>query len=168
MTCPLAPTRGEAASTAEHSLAIASQSSAVSVGSLASRTPPRSVLPGMTTMTLVPRPWSCPWTSAPALSPIETMVVTAAMPMTTPSTVRPARILFFARARRAMRRVRKNFIKGLLAGLDSGHQLLALADLAGNQFRVLTVAEPGYHLERAQVLAIHDPHVPAVSPSTHL
>ena len=62
--------------------------------------------PGKTTITLVPIDSNCPRTSSLALCPIETIAVTAAMPMTTPRTVRPARSLFFARARRATRRVR--------------------------------------------------------------
>ena len=61
-------------------------------------------------MTFVPSPWICPCTSALALSPMETIVVTAAMPITMPSTVRPARILFLARARKAMRTVSRRFI----------------------------------------------------------
>ena len=56
-------------------------------------------------MTLVPNPSSSPRTSALALCPIETIVVTAAIPITTPSTVKPARILFLAMARTAMLRV---------------------------------------------------------------
>ena len=40
----------------------------------------------------------------------ETIVVTAAMPITTPSTVSPARSLFFRSALAAIRRVRKKFI----------------------------------------------------------
>ena len=61
-------------------------------------------------MTLVPSPCNCSLHERPALSPIETIVVTAAMPMTTPSTVSPAQILFLAKARRATRRVRRRFM----------------------------------------------------------
>ena len=57
-------------------------------------------------MTLVPRPGTGPAPGDWRSGRCDTIVVTAAMPMTTPSTVRPARSLFLASARRAMRIVR--------------------------------------------------------------
>ena len=56
-------------------------------------------------MTFVPTSLEFAPARARPLSPIDTIVVTAAMPITTPSTVSPARILFLARARRAIRTV---------------------------------------------------------------
>jgi hypothetical protein len=56
-------------------------------------------------MTLVPRFLNSPWTSSLALVPIETMAVTAAIPMTTPRMVKPARSLFLPSAAMAIRRM---------------------------------------------------------------
>ena len=56
-------------------------------------------------MTLVPSVSNSFWTMALALWPMDTIVVTAAMPITTPRIVRLARILFLARARSAIRMV---------------------------------------------------------------
>src|SRR5258708_7366521 len=49
--------------------------------------------------TLEPRFWNCVRTNRPAPWPIDTMVVTAAMPMTTPRTVSPERNLFLPSVR---------------------------------------------------------------------
>ena len=68
------------------------------------RTPPLWLLAGRTTMTLEPRFWNSFCTSWPAPWPIDTIVVTAAMPMTTPSTVSPERSLFLASVRSEMSR----------------------------------------------------------------
>ena len=102
---------GVAASTDGHSLPIASLSRAVSVLTMPCRTPPRLWLPGSTTITFVPSisNWLC--TRPLALWPIETMAVTAAIPMTTPRIVSPARILFLANARQAMRRMSRAFME---------------------------------------------------------
>ena len=54
---------------------------------------------------LVPRLWNCCWTIRPADWLTETSKITAATPITMPSTVRPARILCFAKARKATRRI---------------------------------------------------------------
>ena len=110
MTCPPNPTSGVAARTEGHSRAMASESLVVSVILLPRLIPSRCCDPGITTITFVPScsNWLC--TRLQALCPSETIVETAAMPMTRPSTVSPARILFRARARRAMRRVRKSSI----------------------------------------------------------
>ena len=82
-------------------------------------------------MTLVPRLWNCPCTSALALWPIDTIVVTAAMPMTTPSTVRPARSLFLASvpqgAGRAGRGASHRPRPSSAAGSIAGDQLLPFA-----------------------------------------
>ena len=74
--------------------------------------PRRRVASGNTTSTFVPSDVNSPCTSRLALWPTDTIVVTAAMPMTTPSTVSPARILFFARARSATRTVSQKPIGG--------------------------------------------------------
>ena len=67
-------------------------------------------LPGRTMITLVPRLWNCSCTIRPADWLIETSRMTAATPMTIPSTVRPARSLFFAKARKATRKIIKRFM----------------------------------------------------------
>ena len=103
---------GVTAATDEHSSAIAWASREVSVGMVraACRTPPGVWLPGITISMFVPN--ACNWfcTNSLALWPIDTMAVTAAMPITTPSTVRLARILFLASARNATRIVNRGFI----------------------------------------------------------
>ena len=63
---------------------------------LACRTPPCRRLPGKTTITLVPSASNWPCTSPLALWPIETIVVTAAMPMTTPEHGQPGAHLVLA------------------------------------------------------------------------
>ncbi len=96
---------GVASNTDGHSSIMASQSAGVNVIE-----PPEPRLapwpePGKTNTTFVPMPCSSLCNNPFALCPSETIVVTAAIPITTPSTVRPARILFFASARRATRNV---------------------------------------------------------------
>ena len=58
-------------------------------------------------MTLVPKFLNSPWTNSLADVPIETIAVTAAIPITTPRMVSPARILFLLKAAIAMRNVFK-------------------------------------------------------------
>src|SRR5262245_45192852 len=123
---------GEEARIEGQSWAIASESRPVRVTSACCR-PPRRRVAGSTLMTFVPRlaNWLC--TSMLALWPTETMVVTAAMPITTPSTVRPARILFLASARKAIRRVtgeiiafgRERLPGAERRGLDADHEKVA-------------------------------------------
>ena len=74
------------------------------------RTPPVVRLPAATNTRLVPKPWNCSWIITPVDWLIETSKMTAATPMTMPSTVRPARILFFAKARKATRTISKRFM----------------------------------------------------------
>jgi hypothetical protein len=57
------------------------------------------------TITLVPRFLNSPCTNSLALVPMETIAVTAAIPITTPRIVRPARILFLPSAAIAMRKM---------------------------------------------------------------
>src|SRR5436190_9348622 len=55
----------------------------------------------------------------------------------------------------------------LILGLDAGHQLLPLGDLAGYQLRVFAVAESRDDFNRAQEVAIDNPNVPPVSLAAH-
>ena len=89
-------------STAGHSSAMAVASAAVSVATGTGRTPPLSLRAGKTKMTLDPRLWNWVRTKRPAPWPIETIVMTEAMPMTTPKTVSPERNLFLASVRNEM------------------------------------------------------------------
>src|SRR5262245_34053107 len=86
-------------------------SAAVSVGTVPSRAAWRWLAPGSTISTLEPRARNCDWISSLPPWPRLTMVVTEAMPMTTPSTVRPLRILFLASVRRA-RKTRSSSLMG--------------------------------------------------------
>src|SRR5262249_22936795 len=91
---------GETARTDGHSAAMASASAAVSVGAVPWRTPSACLRAGKTTIRLGPSVLNSFCTSWPAPWPMDTMVVTAAMPMTTASTVSPERNLFLASVRR--------------------------------------------------------------------
>src|ERR1700679_3102808 len=91
------------------------------------------------------------------------------MPITTPSTVRPARILFLASARRAIRMVTGEIMfvaaRGLPdrtggRGLDDNHKHVVVLDGSGRDFRELAVGQSGLHFDGAQQIAIGHPNVP--------
>ena len=67
-------------------------------------------LPGVTKSTFVPSVSNCICTIRPADWLIETSRITAATPITIPSTVKPARVLFLVRARIAMRKIIETFM----------------------------------------------------------
>ena len=126
----------------------------------------------------MPRLWNSPWTNWPALWPIDTIVVTAAMPITTPSTVKPARILFLASARKAIRKV-INKSKSVLPvfankgvpvreillgrGLGSGNYHLAVRDFPRDYLAALAVIDAAHDCDGPQKLAILNPDVPVVA-----
>ncbi len=129
-TWPRALTIGVAASTAGHSAAMASASAALQRGD-AARSPCARRRPsgcrGWTMSTLVPMLWNCSCTIRPADWQIDTSRMTAATPMTMPSTVRPARILFFARARSATRRISRGSWPSHMGGGGGGEDFFAAA-----------------------------------------
>ena len=100
-------------------------------------------------MTFVPSDSNWPWTNRPALCPIETMVVTAAIPITTPRTVSEALSLFFNRARIAMRNVSINVINNLAVTASVlilgpfNSQLFLLADNERNTFDKISFEQLG-------------------------
>src|SRR5580698_893785 len=104
-----------------------------------------------------------------ALWPTDTIVVTAAMPITTPSTVSPARILFLASARTAMRTVTGEimvFREGCLPGagwrgLKADHKDVSAFDGSRCNFRVLAVGQSGLHLDGPQQVSVGHPDVVA-------
>src|SRR5579884_257232 len=143
ITWPLVPMNGDTARTDGHSSARAAASAAVSVVTEPERTPPLWPLDGSTMMTLEPSVlnWSC--TSWPAPWPMDTMVVTAAMPMTTPSTVRPERSLFLPSVRKEMtsRSSRSTASPRREGAFRAGHHGLAVGEVAVHQLRVLVLHE---------------------------
>src|SRR5580700_4930648 len=104
-----------------------------------------------------------------ALWPTETIVVTAAMPITTPSTVSPARILFLASARRAMRTVTGEimvFREGCLPGagrrgLEADHKDVSVFNGSRCNFCVLAVGQAGFHLDGPQQISVGHPDMMA-------
>src|SRR6266513_5415140 len=90
--------------------------------------------------TLEPRFWNCVRTIRPAPWPIDTIVMTAAMPITTPSTVRPERSLFFASVRSEMTS-RSNRSTGLprRGSVYPGHERLSFGELALDQLDELVL-----------------------------
>src|SRR5208337_3994015 len=100
---------------------------------------------------LVPIVWSWSCTNWPADWQIETRRITAATPITMPKTVRPARILFFASARKATRRIIKVFMRIYSRGrigrfqdtiLRAGNHLLAFGQAAGDDLRAALAGQP--------------------------
>src|SRR4051794_38355430 len=163
ITWALVGRMGLTALTEGHSVAMASQSPGVSFGTVPSRAPPRSLRPGKTMMTLEPRPANWFWISCVPPSPSETIVVTATMPMTTPRTVRPERILFFVSVRSASRTRSSRCIGvSLLPVAQAGRlcygrtsprrriqrrdHLVALAQVAADQLGVLVVDDAQRHV----------------------
>src|SRR3989304_191891 len=91
---------------------------------------------------------------------METIVVTAATPMTIPSTVSPARILFLPSARSATRMVRSRFTSVLLL-LQPGDQLLTFLKVAGHQLRELVVVQTGGDFDCLLALPFSSSSVPS-------
>src|SRR5258708_4483360 len=80
----------------------------------------------------------------PAPCPIDTIVVTAAIPMTTPSTVSPERSLFFPSIRSEIQN-RSNRLTALprcQRTLRPNHHGLIFGEVARNQFRELVFDQP--------------------------
>ena len=77
--------------------------------------------------------------------------MTAATPMTIPSTVRKGAVLFFDKARKATRKwISGSWAKAVWANLRCSHagdQRLAVLEIAGNQFRGDVVAQAGLDLD---------------------
>src|SRR5918997_1047880 len=104
-TCVPPCTKGAAAVTPSISRRIAAASSSVRVEAAPapSRAPPWVTLPGVTMARLAPSERICRSTRFRAPAPIATMAITAATPMTMPSTVRSERSVFAPMADRADR-----------------------------------------------------------------
>ena len=98
---------------------------------------------------------------------MDTMAVTAAMPITMPRTVRPARSLFFRRARKATRSVSSKFTAGplracgvlRLRGSQARCHALPILQRAAGDLGILAVAQAGDDLDRLEQIALDDPHV---------
>src|SRR5438270_12394745 len=92
--------------------------------------------------TLEPRISNCVRTSRRAPLPIDTIVMTAAMPITPPSTVNPERSLFFPSVRSEMTS-RSNRSTGLprRGSVYPGHERLSFGQLALQHFRELVLNE---------------------------
>src|SRR5258708_6713218 len=159
MTWPLVPTNGETARTEGHSSAMARASAAVSVVTVPWRTPAVWLLAGKTMMTLEPMVWNSVCTSWPAPCPTDTIVVTAEMPMTTPSTVSRERSLFLASVRREMASKSKSSTGSPRreGAFRSGHEGVALGDFAVHQFRELVFDQAEGHGDGAEQRPVLDP-----------
>src|SRR5688500_15926333 len=92
------------------------------------------------------------------------------MPITTPSTVSPARSLFLRRARKAIRKVNRKpmparfgrLLPPLHCRLNADHELVADFQIAGDHLRVLAVGEARDDLDGPELVAIDNPHMPAI------
>src|SRR5207245_4190028 len=111
-------------------------------------------------MTFEPRFWNSLRTSWLAPCPIDTMVVTAAMPMTTPSTVSPERSLFLASVRKEMmsRSTRSMALPRCVGALRPGHHRLVFAELASQEFRKLAFDQPERNGDGPQQLPVLGPN----------
>src|SRR5262249_37099853 len=87
------------------------------------------------------------------------------MPMTTPSTVRPERNLFLASVRREMlrRSTRSTRSPRRDGGLRPGDDRLALAEVAGQEFRELVVDQAERHRHGPQPLPVLHPDEAALA-----
>src|SRR6202795_4123915 len=110
-------------------------------------------------MTLEPRFWNSFCTSWPAPCPIDTIVVTAAMPMTTPRTVSPERSLFLASVRKDRTSKSKRSMGSLRSGgtFGPGENGLAVAEVAAHNLGKLVLDQPKGHGDGAQELPVLDP-----------
>ena len=96
-------------------MAMTSFSSSISEDSAC--TPPRLFQLGMTMMALVPMLVICSLMDWRDPSPMATMVITAATPITIPSTERKVRIRLRSRARKAIFARVSGFIRGVECGM---------------------------------------------------
>src|SRR5262249_46959589 len=95
-------------------------------------------------MTFEPSVWNCSCTSWAALCPSDTMVGTAAMPMTTPRMVSPERSLFLASVRKEIwiRSNRSIPLPHEGADFHPRHDLLVFGEVALDELRELVLDEP--------------------------
>src|SRR5262249_55584538 len=100
-----------------------------------------------------------------ALSPRETIVVTAEMPITTPRTVKPERSLFFASVRKEMksRSKRSMSLPWRHAGLRARYNFLTFGEAAVEEFRELIFDESERDGDGAEQIAVFDPDDALVS-----
>src|SRR5438132_9327424 len=94
--------------------------------------------------------------SWPAPCPSDTIVVTAAMPMTTPRTVSPERSLFLPSVRKEMSS-RSNKSTGLPRSKHafcSRHNRLAIAKVPADNFRGMVIDQPEGERDGAQLLVL--------------
>src|SRR5208337_1380000 len=116
---------------------------------------------------LVPIVWSWSCTNWPADWQMETRRMTAATPMTMPSTVSPARILFFANARRATRTIISVFMtisrwwvgRFRDGALYAGNHFLAFGQIAGDDLRAAPAGQSSHDLNRGDLIAVQHPDV---------
>ena len=134
-------------------------------------TPPPFWLPGWTMSTFVPMLWNWSCTIRPADWQIETSRMTAATPMTMPSTVRPARILFFASARKATRNDHQRFMAvslrrravarrlftAVAVPLGADDHFLAVGQVARDDLRRGLVAQAGDDFDGGQQVVVERP-----------
>src|SRR5437763_16624977 len=116
-------------------------------------------------MTLEPRLWNCARTSWLAPCPNDTMVVTAAMPMTTPRTVSPERSLFLPSWRSEMRSRSSNCtsLPRREGAFGTGDDRLSRGEVAGQHLRVLVLDQPERDGDGPQQLAVLDPDEAALA-----
>src|SRR5262249_14343872 len=86
---------------------------------------------------------------------METMTVTAAMPMTTPRTVSPDRSLFFPSCRKDRTTRSTTFTAG---PLEPGHQSLPGLQVPRDQFRELSVHEANGDRHGHHLVPVGHPH----------
>src|SRR3989304_7055329 len=171
---PLAPTIGEAANTEGQSFAMASASAAFKLTTVPAPcwTPPSDRLLGKTINTFVPRVLNCSCTIKPADWLIEISRITAHTPMTIPSTVKVAPILFFAKARSETRMVIQKFMNCLCAGsflsLWRGgfrggsyacDHFAAFIQIVRDQLGVTDVMYADFNFHRREEFPLHNPNV---------
>src|SRR5688572_21860636 len=148
---PPAATSGLTARTAGHSSAMAWASSGVRLVTRPSRTPlGLSLNRGNTRMTFDPRFRNSFWMRACPPCPIDTMTVTAAIPITTPRMVSRLRRVFLRSCR--MDRTTRSATRTGVLPFEAGHQLLAGLDVPADQFGPLPVLQAdgdgdGLHLD---------------------
>src|SRR5262245_22991840 len=92
--------------------------------------------------------------------PIDTITVTAAIPITTPRTVSPERSLFLASWRRD--RTTRSTTFTAHYPFDSGDERLVRLDVAGNEFGKLRVHQPDGDGNGNYLVPLLRPHHPLV------
>src|SRR5271167_3371022 len=100
-----------------------------------------------------------------ALCPSDTIVVTAAMPMTTPRIVKPERSLFLASVRNEITNRSSKSMKLPRCGTDLGpdDNLVALCEVADQDFRELVLDQSQSNGNGAQQPFVLDPDNPLMS-----